>query len=151
MLFEELPKEVKNNINKLSKNEIDIICKYKLTANIEDIMKKISSESKNIIKMYTYTKKYKINGFAILKITKNYSELLYLCSNLKGNGSKLLKKAEEVSIKKGIKRIILESHQDAMEFYKKKNYKSIDRNSPESMYKDLISGKGNIDKIKKFF
>ena len=150
-IFEELPEPVKNNVKKLTNKKIDIICKYKLTNNIEDIKKKLSSKSKTIIKLFTYTPRHKINGYAILKINKNNSELLYLCTNQKGNGSKLLKKTEEITIQKGIKRISLESHEDAIGFYKKKGYKSIDRNVKESMYKDLIKGKGDIKKIKNLF
>lgn len=146
---ENLPEKVKNNLKKITNNEIDIICKYKLTKNIENIRKKLSSKSKNLIKLFTFTKRYKINGFAILKINKTYTELLYLCSNKKGNGSKLLKKVEEITIKEGIKRIVLESHEDAIGFYKKKGYESIDRRAKSSMFKVLIKGKGDLKKIKK--
>ncbi|SVC86337.1 uncharacterized protein METZ01_LOCUS339191 [marine metagenome] len=150
-IFEELPEPVKKNVKKLTNKDIDIMCQYKLTNNIEDIKIKLSSRSKNIIKLFTYTSILKkINGLAILKIKKNNSELLYLCSKTKGsgNGSKLLKKVEEITIQRGLKRISLEAHEDAIEFYKKKGYKSIDRFAKESMYKDLIKGKGNADKLK---
>ncbi len=150
-IFEKLPQPVKDNVGKITNKKIDIICKYKLTNNIENIRNKLSSKSKNIIKLFTYTPRYKINGYAILKINKSHSELLYLCSNQKGNGSKLLKRVEEITIQKGIKRIVLDAHEDAIGFYKKKNYKRIDRSVPEGMYKDLIKGKGNIEKIKNLF
>jgi len=125
-------------MKKLKNKDIDKICKYKLTNNIGDIQKKLASKSTNIIKLFTYTSILrKINGLAILKIKKNNSELLYLCSNQKGNGSKLLKKVEEITIQKGLKRISLDSHEDAIGFYQKKGYKSVSRYSKESMYKDL--------------
>lgn len=125
-------------MKKLKNKDIDKICKYKLTDNIGDIQKKLASKSPNIIKLFTYTSILKkINGLAILKIKTYNSELLYLCSNQKGNGSKLLKQVEEITIKKGLKRIVLESHEDAIGFYQKKGYKSVSRYSKESMFKNL--------------
>lgn len=125
-------------MKKLKNKDIDKICKYKLTDNIGDIQKKLASKSPNIIKLFTYTSILKkVNGLAILKIKTYNSELLYLCSNQKGNGSKLLKQVEEITIKKGLKRIVLESHEDAIGFYQKKGYTSVSRYSKESMYKDL--------------
>jgi len=125
-------------MKKLKNKDIDKICKYKLTNNIGDIQQKLASKSTSIIKLFTYTSILKrVNGLAILKIRQNGSELLYLCSNQKGNGSKLLKQVEEITIKKGLKRISLESHEDAIGFYQKKGYKSISRYSKESMYKNL--------------
>jgi len=131
----------------ISDKELDKLCKYKLSKNIPDFQEKLKS---SLTKFISYTKNNKkINGVCIIKQTKYSTEILYLCSNQKGLGTIIIKEVEKFSIKRGRLRINLESHPDAVDFYKKKGFKSVSRYAPETMTKELIKGKGSVSKISK--
>ena len=131
----------------VSDKELDKLCKYKLTENIPDFQKKLKS---SLTKFISYTKNKKINGLCIIQQSKYNTEILYLCSSQKGLGTKFINEVEQETLKKGKISISLESHPDAIDFYKKKGFKSVGRFAPETMMtKELIKGKGSLSKISK--
>lgn len=162
MLLTSAPKKVQENWEKLTKDNINKICKGKLTANLDEIMEK--KDKDNFIRLVNFTEKRKsINGFAIGKRGIKSVELLFLCSNQKGGGSKLLKRMEIVAFKLGKTKIFLDAHPDAIGFYRKKGYRSERGGSETDMYKELDQqiiypklkniletkkGKGKLSKVK---
>lgn len=129
----------------ISDKELDKLCKFKLTENIKDFQKKLKS---SLTKFVSYTKMKKINGLCIIKQNVYNVDILYLCSSQKGLGTKLMNEVEKETILKGRKKITLEAHPEAIDFYKKKGFLG-DRYSPETMTKELIKGKGSLSKISK--
>jgi N-acetylglutamate synthase-like GNAT family acetyltransferase len=149
MQLNKAPKEIKDKVKALTRQDIDKICKYMLTFSTFDIIQNLNSKSKKIIKFIHANKIKEIDGIAIIQLYDQHIELKYLCSNARGGGSKLLLLVEEYAIKHNKKKIVLDALNTAVGFYKKKGFKQFDKNVPDYLYKDLIGKKGNIEKIKK--
>lgn len=146
MNLKKAPKQVKDNIKKMTANEIDSLCKEKLSFSISDIKFQFQNPS-NIIYVI-YDKKFKLKAFAIAKVTNDSLELSYLCSSIRGGGSKLLNLIEKEALLRRKPEVYLFAvDKEAIEFYKKKGYKSIDNQFPNDMFKVIFKGKGNISKV----